>query len=319
MVLEHRVWQVAGGPQDRSYEEVFLRHGVALIGPGDPGSWCEDRADSDYGGSYVRIFANDMADGDVVLLRTGQRGLVAIGLVVGEYQHLPQFDDVNGWDIQHARRVRWRRLPEHYNLASNAFGANPRRVSRVWQSDILDYVKRFLASPPTSWQTASLPVLPPVEPFLDPIPGSLRGLVAQAQDLEPLYWQPHRFGKRPAEDEMIVHFVVPLLIALGWPPERIAVQWNKVDICVFSHLPRAAESCFLLFEAKRLGKGVEGAVGQARGYAESLSLYCDVVVTDGIRYRLYERSTDYQPAAYANLTRLKRSATLLFQRLSPSR
>ena len=40
------VWQVSGGPSNRSYSGVFLRHGVALIGPGDPGPWDEGREDS---------------------------------------------------------------------------------------------------------------------------------------------------------------------------------------------------------------------------------------------------------------------------------
>ncbi len=31
------VWQISGGPASRSYADVFLRHGVGLIGPGDAG------------------------------------------------------------------------------------------------------------------------------------------------------------------------------------------------------------------------------------------------------------------------------------------
>src|SRR6266508_3045831 len=38
------VWQVSGGPADRSYVEVFLRYGVALIGPGNAAA-CRHVAD----------------------------------------------------------------------------------------------------------------------------------------------------------------------------------------------------------------------------------------------------------------------------------
>ncbi|OGK88956.1 MAG: hypothetical protein A2X50_05095 [Candidatus Rokubacteria bacterium GWF2_70_14] len=33
--MSRAVWQISGGPTSRSYAEVFLKHGVALIGPGD--------------------------------------------------------------------------------------------------------------------------------------------------------------------------------------------------------------------------------------------------------------------------------------------
>jgi hypothetical protein len=41
----------------------------------------------------------------------------------------------------------------------------------------------------------------------------------------------------------------------------------------------------------------------------------DVVVTDGVRYRMYSHATGYAPVAYANLIRLKQSALNLFGRL----
>jgi hypothetical protein len=42
-----------------------------------------------------------------------------------------------------------------------------------------------------------------------------------------------------------------------------------------------------VIEAKRLGAGVEGALEQAKGYVEALGIPRDVIVTDGIRYRMY--------------------------------
>jgi hypothetical protein len=211
--------------------------------------------------------------------------------------------------------VRWCRLPEEHSIGSAVFGANPPRCSRVWNEDAVDFAGRFLRSPPTHWQTAPLPELPSEEPPLDEVPDPLKGIVAQSADLVPLLQDGQAFGENPSEDELIAHFVVPFLCALGWPPERIAVKWRRIDVAVFRALPRTPENCHLVIEAKRLGVGVEGALAQARGYVEALGCPRAVVVTDGIRYRMYDGERDFAPVAYANLARLKRPAADLFARM----
>ena len=311
----HAVWQVSGGPVSRAYADVFLRHGVASIGPGDAGPWSPERSDDTFEDGVVRRFASEVAVGDVFLLRTGLATIAALGLVASDYLYVNAFDDMNGWDLQHARRVRWYRLPADHVFGSSAFGAKPPRCSRVLNEEVVDFAERFLTSPPTHWQTAPLPELPGEEPPLDQVPDALQGIVAQAADLVPLLQDGQAFGEHPSEDELIVHFVVPFLRALGWPPERIAVQWRHIDVAVFRALPRTPENCHLVIEAKRLGAGVEGALDQARGYVEALARPRDVVVTDGIRYRMYAAARDFAPVAYANLTRLKQPATDLFTRM----
>ena len=310
------VWQISAGPASRSYADVFLRHGVALIGPGDAGPWTPERDDDEFEGGFVRRFANEVADGDVFLLRTGLATIAAVGLVAGDYVYVNAFDDVNGWDLQHARRVFWSRLPAEHAFEGLIFGANPPRCSRVWGEEVIDFAERFLKSPPTQWQAGRLPELPAEEPALDHVPHDLRGIVAQAADLVPLLQDRIAFGEQPSEDELIAHFVVPFLRALGWPPERIAVQWRRIDVAVFRALPRVPENCQLVIEAKRLGAGVEGALAQAKGYVERLGFPRDVVVTDGIRYRMYAAEHDFAPLAYANLTRMKQPAADLFARMS---
>ena len=121
------------------------------------------------------------------------------------------------------------------------------------------------------------------EPALEEIPSDLQGIVAEVQDLAPLLWDRQAFGDHPTEDELVAHFVVPLLRALGWPMERIAVKWHYIDVAVFRALPRIPENCHFVIEAKRLGAGVEGALEQAIGYVEALGTCCDIIVTDGTR------------------------------------
>ena len=79
--------------------------------------------------------------------------------------------------------------------------------------------------------------------------------------------------------------------------------------------PRSPENCHFVIEAKRLGTGLEGALGQARSYVAELGVERDVIVTDGLRYRLYDAASDFSPVAYANVRRLKRSALQLLSRL----
>src|SRR5215472_5632662 len=104
------IWQVGAGVSGCPYDEVFIKYGLALIGPGDPGKWSAERSDDDYDGAWVRRFATEPRVGDVVLLRIGSDRVVAVGVIASDYQYLEQFDDVHGWDLQHARRVQWRAL-----------------------------------------------------------------------------------------------------------------------------------------------------------------------------------------------------------------
>jgi len=318
MTIPPTVWQIGSGTASRTYAGVFLDHGVGLIGPGYAGPWHAGRPDDDYDeAGYVRWLASEVEAGDVFLLRKGLATISAIGLVCGDYQFLPQFDDVNGWDLSHGRRVRWCPLPEDHDFGDSVFGAIPRRISRVRTEAVIDYAQRFLNSPPTDWQTAPLPPLPAQQPPLqdNEIPESIRDLVLQARDLDSLMWDTRQFPVRPSEAELIAHFTVPLLRALGWLPEHIAIGMDYRDVTLFRTLPRVPENCHLVIEAKRPGEGLEGARPQGVGYVQALGVPRDLVVTDGIRYRFYDCQKDFAPAAYANLPNLKASALSLFARL----
>jgi hypothetical protein len=272
--------------------------------------------DKEFEGGFVRRFASEVTVGDVFLLRTGMSTVSAIGLVASEYLYLPQFDDVNGWDLQHGRRVRWCPLPETYDFRSPVFGAQPTRLSRTSKPEVVEYAEKFLASPPTSWQSAPLPDLPLHDPTLDDVPHFLRDFLGAVHDLQPLFWDRGAFGEHPTEDELICHFVIPFLRVLGWPPELISVKWRDVDVALFERLPRSPENCCFIIEAKRLGAGVEGALSQAESYLKNLGIMRDVVVTDGIRYRMYSHDGhDLRPVAYANLSWLKKAALELVDRM----
>lgn len=306
------VWQLSSGTSNRSYTALLLRYGVGLISQGDVGPWSPEY-DDEFEGGAVRRFATEVAQGDAFLLRTGTASIHAIGLVASEYMYLPQFDDVNGLDLQHGRRVRWYRLPQEYTFGASAFGARPARFSRVRSEEASDYAQRLRNSPPSHWQTSTLPDLPPEEPTIEEVPNYLQTLVGTALDFAANDLFIGSPCVPPTEDEMVAHFVVPLLRNLGWPPELIAVKWRNVDITIFDELPRVPENCRYIIEAKRVGAGIEGALSQARGYLNALSISKNVIVTDGFRYRMYSFDHDFDSIAYANLVRLKESALEFFE------
>ena len=48
-----------------------------------------------------------MHEGDIVVLRVGTSTVRGVGVIIGDYEWNSLFDDVNGWDLPHVRRVRW--------------------------------------------------------------------------------------------------------------------------------------------------------------------------------------------------------------------
>jgi hypothetical protein len=56
-------------------------------------------------------------------------------------------------------------------------------------------------------------------------------------------------------------------------------------------------------------------LAQAKAYVEALGIPRDVIVTDGLRYRMYASDFGFAHTGYANLDRLKKSAADLFARL----
>lgn len=313
------VWQVGGGRSGSPYDELFVKYGLVLIGPGDPGKWTPERSDADFDGSWVRRFATEPEVGDVVLLRVGCDRVVAVGMIASDYQYLEQFDDVHGWDLQHARRVRWRMLSTPQIFPNRVFGANPQRFSCVYSDAVIQFANEVMSVGIDDWARAPLPPLPLPQRRWEHPPEFLNKLVGLAQDWARMIWPEERFCGLPSEDDMLVHFVVPFFRGLGWPQELLAVKWNHIDLAVFRSLPRKPENCFCVVEAKRLEVGAESALKQAIDYTSKLPEKRDVLLTDGFRYRLYDANAEFQPLAYANLLALKENAAELLNLLAFAR
>ena len=122
----------------------------------------------------------------------------------------------------------------------------------------------------------------------------------------------YKRSSMPSEHETVAYLVVPLLRALGWTPQRMAVEWNHVDLALFNQLPRRDESLRVVVEAKKMDNSCLTAMSQAMSYAQGKSGCHRLIVTDGLRYGVYIRGQEvFNLYAYLNLTRLRRDYPIL--------
>jgi len=120
------------------------------------------------------------------------------------------------------------------------------------------------------------------------------------------YQNSNKTSGKPSEHETVAYLVVPLLRALGWTPQRMAVEWNYVDVALFEQLPRIDETLRVVVEAKKMDNSCLNAISQAKSYAEGKPACHRLIVTDGLRYGIYTRREiePFRLYAYMNLTRL---------------
>jgi hypothetical protein len=103
------LWQVGAGDTDRSYGDICKQFDVMIVGPGEPGEY-EDSRYAHLGDirNSLRRFCIEAHRGDIVLLRLGTGDVLAVGEIADDKpEWLDAFADVDGWDLQHVRRVRW--------------------------------------------------------------------------------------------------------------------------------------------------------------------------------------------------------------------
>ncbi|MCY4312729.1 MAG: type I restriction enzyme HsdR N-terminal domain-containing protein [Gammaproteobacteria bacterium] len=326
----YNIWQIGSGTRGRDYSSTFMEHSVALIGPGYSGEWRSDGSNDSFtnksDANCVRTMAQRIKKGDILILRKGRETICAIGLIVSKYEYLDQFDNVHGWDFQHARRVLW--IRREHSFSQSVFGAVPRRVASVNKPEVREYIDKFVRQTHSEWLNGKLPCLPPKVPELElgKIPEGLKGIICRIKRMRDFYYK----NGYPTERELVAHCVVPFLRSLGWSEEQIALEWrverSKVDVCVFSKCPRTPGNCHFLVEAKELDTGLEGeALNQAVKYASQIGVH-RVVMTNGMEYYMYQTSTEMDPEEFrtehfecigsADLYCLKEGALDLFKHMS---
>lgn len=319
------LWQVGAGDNDRSYGKICLTFDVMIVGPGTPGPFDESKyADLGDIRHSLRRFTTEARCGDLVLLRLGTGEILAVGEVTDDAATWQEaFADIDGWDLQHVRRVRW--FPKTaYTFPAKTLGGQVRTFAAVNVKVVRAWVEGLSVTPKeVSRQLHELPAAgAPLDAdelgqrlFIEGLPSEhvdrLMSTFASLQRVAAWYANDRkRPVGRPSEQETICYLVLPLLLSLGWSQQTAAVQWNYVDVALFRGMPPTDSSLAAVVEAKLLGRSVFSPLGQAREYAVRPGREkCDrLVVTDGIRYALHSRSGgEFKLQAYLNLLSMRDS------------
>jgi hypothetical protein len=320
------IWQQAAGDMDRNYSDICLSLDVILNGPGYAGPWpsCEQTLREDGRSARkvtdLRRFAEEMQDGDLVVLRLGTATVVGVGQLVGLYDWCEEFGDVDGWNLQHVRRVRWiwngRNNPKTFDTYALKQGDTTQKLSEGpvmdWLSTLRipkEYLSRSLAELPDPTKNNEITVTEISEFLFDHgvASASITNLQNEIGELTRIAkW--YQRSSKPSEHETVAYLVVPLLRALGWTPQRMAVEWNHVDVALFEQLPRSDETLRVVVEAKKMDNSCLTAMSQAMTYSNGKVSCHRLIVTDGLRYGVYTRheTEQFTLYAYLNLARLRK-------------
>jgi len=320
-VSEETIWQHAAGDKNRNYADICLKWGVILNGPGYAGPLpgCKDRLLRD-GWTSKKVtdllrFSEEMKEGDFVVLRLGTTDILGVGVIVGDYQWLEEFSDIDGWNLHHVRRVRWfwkgLESPKTFDTYTLKLGDTTQRLDSP-------EVKKWIESLAKNKADGALATLPKsdkqnvefegISEYLFDKGVSSNSIEMLIREIDELIRIAKWYSKyeKPSESETVTYLVVPLLRALGWTPQKMAVEWHNVDVALFSQLPRVDNNLSIVVEAKKKGDSCLSAKSQAQSYAKG-KVNCErLIVSDGLRYGVYLKEGDeFILYAYFNLTALK--------------
>ena len=323
------LWQVGAGDTERSYGDICVKFDVMIAGPGDPGVY-ENARYAHLGDirNSLRRFCAEARRGEVALLRLGTGGVLAVGEIADDNaEWLDAFADVDGWDLQHVRRVRW--FPKTARIfPPKTLGGQVRTFAAVNVEPVRAWVESLnIPDEDRNRELAQLPAKGALldagelgrRLFIEGLPSEhvdkLMATFASLQRVAAWYRnETKRPEGRPSEQETVCYLVIPLLLSLGWSQQTAAVQWRYVDVALFRGMPPTDATLACVVEAKLLGRSVFSPVGQAREYALRPGREgCDrLVVTDGIRYALHRRAGEiFTLEAYLNILNMRDSYPML--------
>ena len=325
------IWQQAAGDTDRDYVDLCLKWDVILNGGGDYGRWpgCQKSLREDRWSEKkitdLRRFCEQMKDGDLVVLRRGTRAVVGVGEIVDDYKYCEEFNDVDGWDMGHVRRVRWlwknTKEPKEFDTYTLKWGDTTQILDAPDVKSWLELLEisedkfvRALPDLPKSGDSAKITMNSISEYLFDKgvASASISNLLNQMGELIRIANWYNRSGEIPSENETINYLVVPLLRALGWTPQKMSLEWNRIDVALFSNLPRNEEHLSVVVEAKKIRSASLSALPQAENYAEDYNNCGRIILTDGLRYGIFTREEgesgqkgEFSRHSYMNLTSLR--------------
>lgn len=297
------IWQIGSGDDTRPYDDICLKFGIAMVGPGRYGDArlpesvqkCKEAGDNDWGSALRQVKI-----GGFIVLRRGRRKILAVGEVTKEYDYNELLSDVHGWDLQHYIGVKWYvpKKPIEFSgtpLVQATFaGVNSSEViNRISNEDFVLY----------SGEQKNLSVLKiPKEITINDVSHSLIECGIRIQDAENISRTNERIIRLAKwyiendydtlEHEIRTFLVVPLMISLGWSEQKIKIEYNNIDIAIFDKPFKGNynSSPQIIIETKRFHDGLYYASEAVKYYAGKFQDCKLLVATNGYRFRLYEKT-----------------------------
>jgi hypothetical protein len=298
---------VAAGDGDRDYSQVFLDFGVMLIGPGDRGSYL-DSPEAYANVTSIREFVETVKPNDLVILKRGLRNIVAAGVVEESkenYFHSEVFGDVDGYCLQHGRYVKWYKPHKKVELRL------PRgRLTRSWSSE-LNAVAENIVQIGTLLKPRTIPPLAKevndeklIVELIDEglSSGQAQNVVAAFHGVRRLGGWYEKNNEGVSEHETRTFLIVPLLLALGWPEQRLKIEWHNIDIAFFENNYAEKNKPTMILESKRLDSSLFGAEKQAKNYSNRFPKCEKLIVSNGLNYLLFsKKGNEWTPRAFFNV------------------
>jgi hypothetical protein len=319
------IWQVSAADGERDCSEVFLKYGVMLIGPG--GEFGDYRKNEDaYNKNSkmtaqrrrtLRQFKKEADENDLVVLKHayGRKwGALAVGKIKSEYSFEAVFGDVEGFQLQHCRHVDWRQTSQ---TAIPGLGRGGGSFSRVNDEQARETVERLWEKGKRKKSDQIPPE--PEEVSREALIDSLlaEGLTRQRAEriadeilrLRELakWYESNDDNYDVREHETRTFLIVPLIMSLGWIEQNVKIELDRMDVVLFDGPYSKQNKPVVIIESKRLWHGLGGASDQAKEYAKKHPTCYRLIVTDGIRYKLFtKRGGEWHFSDYMNLLAPKR-------------
>lgn len=295
-MTEQNFWAIsASDGEERDYSQIFFDFGVAFVG----------------GENQIKT-ATHVKLGDYLILKksAGKGGegkfiAYAIGKVLSEFVDDKYFTEVDGWNLGFCCQVEWyscspKELPlrqgtiykigDEIKSRINEMVSNPKDRIKIAHKKIEikslhnDDITHFLVEQGFAVNHAE----------------NLIRALSRVRLLADYY---SKLNRELTEDETRSFLVLPLLLALGWPEQRIRLEHNNIDIELYKvpHRCKKDAEPEVIIEIKRLPHGLENAKRQARDYANKTPSCKYFVVTNGLSYRVYNAKSDVDSKPIASM------------------
>lgn len=301
-ITDKIIWQIGSGNDTRPYDDLCLKFGIAMVGPGRFGDvrlpesvqQCKDEGENDWG-SYLC----EVKKGHFIILRRGKKKILAVGEVTKEYDYSNLLSDVHGWDLQHYIGVEWYVPNNPIEFSGTPLAQST--LARVYSDEVIARISAEEFTQYGGGKNDLSKLKLPAEIATNNVADSLVDYGIRIQDAENISKTIERIIKlahwytqndyEVLEHEIRTFLVIPLLISLGWSEQKLKIEYNNIDVAIFSKPFKGnyKESPNIIIETKRFHDGLYYATEAAKYYAKEYKPCNLLIATNGYRYKLYEK------------------------------